>query len=51
MGLEIETWIRFFVWLIIGLFIYFNYSRHHSEFAAPKGKGSLPQNPGGGKRA
>jgi basic amino acid/polyamine antiporter, APA family len=33
MGLEITTWIRFFVWLVIGLVIYFFYSRHHSEFA------------------
>jgi basic amino acid/polyamine antiporter, APA family len=50
MGLEIETWIRFFVWLIIGLFIYFNYSRHHSEFAPSKGEGSLPPNRAGGKK-
>jgi basic amino acid/polyamine antiporter, APA family len=33
MGLEIETWIRFFVWLVIGLVIYVCYGRHHSEFA------------------
>ncbi len=33
-GLPITNWIRFFVWLIIGLFIYILYSRHHSEFAA-----------------
>jgi hypothetical protein len=26
----------FFVWLITGLFIYFFYSRHHSEFAGLK---------------
>src|SRR5437763_16438887 len=32
-GLPILTWIRFFVWLIIGLCIYSLYSRHHSEFA------------------
>jgi APA family basic amino acid/polyamine antiporter len=36
MGLEIETWIRFFVWLAIGLVIYFRYSRYHSEFAPPQ---------------
>ena len=34
-GLPIMNWIRFFVWLIIGLFIYCLYSRKHSEFAAP----------------
>ncbi|HEX4064535.1 MAG TPA: amino acid permease [Acidobacteriaceae bacterium] len=33
MGLEVETWIRFFVWLAIGLCIYFFYSRHRTEFA------------------
>jgi basic amino acid/polyamine antiporter, APA family len=32
-GLEIMTWIRFFAWLVIGLLIYFFYSRHRSEFA------------------
>ena len=35
-GLPIITWIRFFGWLIIGLVIYFLYSRHRSEFAHPK---------------
>jgi APA family basic amino acid/polyamine antiporter len=25
-----ENWTRLFVWLVIGLFIYFGYSRHHS---------------------
>jgi basic amino acid/polyamine antiporter, APA family len=32
-SLTVENWLRFFVWLIIGLMIYFFYSRHHSEFA------------------
>jgi APA family basic amino acid/polyamine antiporter len=32
-GLPIMNWIRFFVWLSIGLVIYFLYSRRHSEFA------------------
>jgi APA family basic amino acid/polyamine antiporter len=32
MGLEMMTWIRFFVWLIIGLVIYYFYSRNRSEF-------------------
>ncbi|MGH9452736.1 MAG: amino acid permease [Terriglobia bacterium] len=31
-SLPVETWLRFFVWLAIGLAIYFGYSRHHSEF-------------------
>jgi APA family basic amino acid/polyamine antiporter len=32
MGLEMMTWIRFFVWLILGLVIYYFYSRNRSEF-------------------
>jgi len=41
-GLLVVTWIRFFLWLALGLVIYFLYSRRHSEFAAanvPAGKG------------
>jgi basic amino acid/polyamine antiporter, APA family len=33
MGLEVMTWMAFFGWLIMGLLIYFFYSRHRSEFA------------------
>jgi APA family basic amino acid/polyamine antiporter len=32
-GLPIITWCRFLVWLVIGLVIYFFYSRFRSEFA------------------
>jgi basic amino acid/polyamine antiporter, APA family len=32
-GLPVITWLRFFGWLIIGLGIYFFYSRKRSEFA------------------
>ncbi len=31
-GLPARTWMRFFVWLIIGLFVYVFYSRKRSEF-------------------
>jgi APA family basic amino acid/polyamine antiporter len=31
-GLPARTWIRFFVWLIIGLVVYYFYSRKRSEF-------------------
>ena len=31
MGLPLENWVRLFVWLLIGLAIYFLYSRRHSE--------------------
>jgi APA family basic amino acid/polyamine antiporter len=34
-GLGWPNWARLGVWLIIGLFIYFGYSRKHSKFHAP----------------
>ena len=33
MRLPLATWIRFVVWLAIGLVIYFSYGRHHSRLA------------------
>ena len=33
MGLPLVTWIRFFVWLAIGLLVYFGYSRSHAADA------------------
>jgi APA family basic amino acid/polyamine antiporter len=30
-SLPVVTWIRFFVWLLIGLVIYFTYGRFHSK--------------------
>ncbi len=33
LSLPLETWVRFFVWLLIGLVIYFLFSRKHSELA------------------
>ena len=35
-GLPARTWVRFFVWLIIGLFVYVFYSRRRSEFYQAK---------------
>lgn len=35
-GLEIYTWFRFLIWLVIGMVIYWSYSRYHSEFAGPR---------------
>lgn len=32
-GLPILTWLRFFVWLILGMIVYWLYSRHRSEFS------------------
>jgi APA family basic amino acid/polyamine antiporter len=37
-SLPAETWLRFVVWLVIGLGIYFGYSRNRSEFAGGGGK-------------
>jgi len=31
-GLPAKTWLRFFSWLVIGLIVYFTYSRKRSEF-------------------
>jgi APA family basic amino acid/polyamine antiporter len=33
-GLPVITWLRFFAWLVIGLGIYFMYSRKRSEFSS-----------------
>jgi amino acid transporter len=35
-GLTVITWLRFFIWLGIGLVIYFAYSRSRSEFSSTK---------------
>jgi APA family basic amino acid/polyamine antiporter len=35
-GLPAITWVRFFVWLVIGLFVYYFYSRKRSEFYKEK---------------
>jgi len=31
-GLTVITWLRFVIWLALGLMIYIFYSRHRSEF-------------------
>jgi APA family basic amino acid/polyamine antiporter len=35
-GLPVLTWLRFFVWLILGLIVYLMYSRYRSEFCPPE---------------
>jgi len=34
LGLPLETWVRFFVWLIVGLIVYYFFGRKHSELRA-----------------
>ena len=45
LSLPIETWIRFFVWLAIGLGIYFLYSVRHSKLGAGKDTGRTEDQP------
>ena len=35
-GLPVKTWLRFFVWLVVGLVVYVFYSRKRSEFYSPE---------------
>ena len=35
-SLDKESWYRLVIWLVIGLTIYFSYSRHHSHLAIRK---------------
>ena len=37
-NLAVETWMRFLVWLVLGLVVYFGYGRRHSVLA----RGSAP---------
>jgi len=41
-SLTVENWIRFFVWLAIGLVIYFSYSRKRSVLGRMTGNTKLP---------
>ena len=45
LSLPIETWIRFFVWLVIGLVIYFLYSVRHSKLRRGEDTGITEDQP------
>jgi APA family basic amino acid/polyamine antiporter len=41
-SLGVDNWIRLVVWLIIGLAIYFGYSRAHSKLSVERGTAPMP---------
>ena len=42
MNLPVETWLRFLVWMAIGLVIYFGYSRQRSRVGLEQGQPTAP---------
>jgi APA family basic amino acid/polyamine antiporter len=38
LNLKGETWVRFAVWMVLGLIVYFLYGRRHSRFTTPGGR-------------
>lgn len=45
LNLSIETWIRFLVWMAVGIIIYFTYSRTHSRLATGAPEAGLEGTP------
>jgi APA family basic amino acid/polyamine antiporter len=35
-GLGLSNWLRLFVWMALGMIVYFTYGRHHSHLNRPK---------------
>ncbi len=42
-SLPAENWVRLFVWLALGLAIYFGYSKKHSLLAHPENEPLVPR--------
>ncbi|MBV9311107.1 MAG: amino acid permease, partial [Solirubrobacterales bacterium] len=42
LNLQGATWVRFGVWMVVGLVVYFGYSRRHSGLAQPPQRGEPP---------
>jgi APA family basic amino acid/polyamine antiporter len=41
-SLGVDNWLRLFIWLVVGLAIYFGYSRHHSKLSLGVGDTRTP---------
>ena len=48
-SLAVETWLRFLVWLLIGLVVYFVYGRTHSRLAPGRSGAAVEEELGEGK--
>ncbi len=45
LNLQTATWIRFGIWLVVGLVVYFGYSYRHSRLAGPSAEQEQEQEP------
>ena len=48
-SLAVETWLRFLVWLLIGLVVYFVYGRTHSRLAPGRSGAAVEEELGEGE--
>jgi basic amino acid/polyamine antiporter, APA family len=38
LNLPAETWLRFVIWMVLGIVLYFTYGRRNSRFSTPGGR-------------